>query len=52
MPTTIEFCKTCSSKPHSQDEIHGKGKRVFNARPGGTKDLKPSPRCTVCGGLK
>ena len=47
----ISSCSGCSKKQHSQDQIHGKGKRAFiysdkcfNRRGGW--------RCTVCGGEK
>lgn len=34
----------CGSKPHSQDDLHGKGNRVFNHNP-----KKEEAKCTVCG---
>ena len=44
----IAECKTCSKKPHAQDQIHGRGKRVLNfVRE--EKDGRLSHRCTVCG---
>lgn len=43
----IKQCKSCSSKPHSQDELHGKGKRVFNEH--FNKNKAQVLRCTRCG---
>ena len=42
----IQICGTCGTKPHSQDELHGKSNRVFNEVPlkSGGREL----RCTVC----
>ncbi len=42
----IKKCNTCSNKPHTQDELHGKGNRVHNEV---KKQLDTEYRCTVCG---
>lgn len=44
---SIEHCPNCGNKPHSQDELHGKGNRVFNEDP--MKDGTVRKRCTRCG---
>ena len=42
----IGKCPKCSDKPHTQDELHGKGNRVFNE----IKGVQYTEyRCTVCG---
>lgn len=43
---SIQHCPTCGSRPHTQDELHGKGKRVFNEHTTKTNHVR---RCTVCG---
>ncbi len=44
----ISVCERCGDKPHTQDEIYEKGKRVFNRAPG-QQDAHPNRyRCTVC----
>jgi predicted nucleic-acid-binding Zn-ribbon protein len=46
----IKSCSKCGNHPHSQDELHGKGKRVFNEhsiREGSvTKIVRRCTRCT------
>ena len=44
---SIEHCPACSGKPHSQDDLHGKGRRVFNEDR--LKDGRTRKRCTRCG---
>jgi len=39
-------CPVCSNQKHTQDKIHGRGKRVFNLR---ENDNKSGWRCSVCG---
>ena len=39
----IKTCEKCGSIPHSQDKLHGKGKRVFN------ETVHGEAKCTVCG---
>lgn len=46
----IEACGACGAKPHSQDELHGKGNRVWNEIP--LKSGGVELRCTVCGAKK
>lgn len=41
-------CKGCGHTPHSQDELHGKGIRVFNEHMSGSP-AKRVLRCTRCG---
>ncbi len=43
----IKHCKSCGDKAHTQDELHGKGNRVFNEHQ--TKDKTTVRRCTRCG---
>lgn len=43
----IRQCDSCGKKPHTQDELHGKGMRVFNELK--TKDGLRTAHCTVCG---
>lgn len=49
--TTVDLksCKliTCVCKHEGQDEMYGKGKRVFNPAPS-----KKAFRCTVCGSIR
>lgn len=46
----IEACSGCGNRPHTQDELHGKGNRVFNEVP--LKTGGHELRCTVCGSKK
>jgi hypothetical protein len=43
----IKYCNGCGHKPHSQDELHGKGMRVFNEHK--DKDRRTHRKCTRCG---
>lgn len=38
----------CTCKREGQDQIHGKGNRVFNRTMKGKLPTKPVWRCTVC----
>lgn len=42
----IQPCPKCGNQPHSQDELHGKGNRVFIHFKNLKDDIK---RCTRCG---
>lgn len=42
----IRRCNQCSGKPHTQDDLHGKGMRVINVH---ELALKRHERCKVCG---
>lgn len=46
----IKPCQSCGGRPHTQDELHGKGNRVFNehSRKDGNASLIVR-KCTVCG---
>lgn len=41
-----KHCGACGNKPHSQDQLHGKGIRVFNENKGKNG---PWLHCTRCG---
>lgn len=43
----IAVCKKCPTKHHTQDDLHGKGRRVINEHK--TKNGTVIQRCTVCG---
>lgn len=43
----IKECHKCGSKPHTQDQLHGKGQRVHNVFQ--NKNKASVYRCTVCG---
>lgn len=43
----IKPCHQCGNKPHTQDELHGRGQRVFNVVKRVNGDTEH--RCTVCG---
>lgn len=44
--SVIQECNNCGNTPHTQDQLHGKGKRVFIT----DKDGNPKKDgCTVCG---
>lgn len=43
----IAKCTVCAGKPHTQDDLHGQGRRVLNVHK--TKDGVTVIRCTVCG---
>lgn len=42
----IAPCKNCGHKAHTQDQLHGSGRRVFNEH---TKTGNIVRKCTVCG---
>ena len=44
----IKNCKVCGGRAHTQDELHGKGNRVFNESQN-PKTKANVRRCTVCG---
>ena len=42
----IKRCPQCGNEPHTQDDLHGKGNRVFNET---NHNGFTQRKCTVCG---
>lgn len=42
----IKHCTNCGNTSHTQDKLHGKGRRVFNVI---ETSQYTERRCTVCG---